>query len=163
MTATFARILVPTDFSAHSEAALGYARALAKQSGSSLELLHVLEDPFMPGTWSAEVYLPDVPTLREQLAADAEGRLAGYRENIHKEGIPIVTTIRSGRPAEIILEHAKAAGADLIVMGTHGRSGLSHLFMGSVAERVIRTATCPVLTVRETSGEVKRQQANAAA
>jgi nucleotide-binding universal stress UspA family protein len=74
-----------------------------------------------------------------------------------------VTTIRSGRPADIILEHAKAAGADLIVMGTPGRFGLSQLYMGSVAERVTRTATCPVLIVRETSGEVKRQQASAAA
>jgi nucleotide-binding universal stress UspA family protein len=163
MTATFARILVPTDFSAHAETALGYATALTKQSGASVEVLHVLEDPFMPATWSAEVYLPDIPALREQLAADAETRLAAYREKIGKEGIPTATTIRSGLPADVILDHAKAAAADLVVMGTHGRSGLSHLFMGSVAERVIRSATCPVLTVRETGAELKPQQAGAAA
>jgi len=163
MTATFARILVPTDFSTHAESALGYATALAKQSGASVEVLHVLDEPFMPATWSAEVYLPDLPELREQLAADADARLADYRERIHKDGIPILTTTRSGRPAEVIVAYAKAAGADLIVMGTHGRSGLSHLFMGSVAERVIRTAPCPVLTVRETGGEVKRRPVDAAA
>lgn len=163
MTTTFARILVPTEFSSHSETALGYATALAKQSGGSVELLHVLEDPFMPGTWSAEVYLPDVPTLRDQLAADADVRLEPYRERFRKEGVPIVTTIRSGRAADLILDYAKAAKADLIVMGTHGRSGLSHLFMGSVAERVIRTAICPVLTVRATDRLAARQHASAAA
>ena len=159
MTATFARILVPMDFSTHSEMALRYATALAKQSGGSVELLHVLEDPVMSDVWNSEVYVPNLPEVREKLVADAEARLAAYRESIRKEGVPIVATVRSGQAAHVIVEYVTAAGSDLVVMGTHGRTGLPHLFMGSIAERVVRTAPCPVLTVRATAGNVESRQA----
>jgi nucleotide-binding universal stress UspA family protein len=162
MTATFVRILVPVDFSTHSEMAVRYATALAKQSGGSVELLHVLEHPVMSDVWSSEVYVPDLPEIRERLVADAEARLATYRESIRNEGVPTMTTVRSGQAAHVIVEYGTAAGSDLVVMGTHGRTGLPHLFMGSIAERVVRTAPCPILTVRATAGKVESQQAAAA-
>ena len=148
MTAIFARILVPMDFSTHSEMALRHATALAKQSGGSVELLHVMDDPVMSDVWSSEVYVPNLPELREKLLANAEARLAAYRESIGNEGVPIVTTVRSGQAAHMIVDYVKAAGSDLVVMGTHGRTGLPRLFLGSVAERVVGLSPCPVMTVR---------------
>ena len=161
MNPTITRILVPVDFSAHSEMALCYATSLATRFGATVELLHVVEDPFISGAWSSEIYLPNLPELQDKLIGDAERRLADCRATVSEQGIPVVTTVRSGRAAQMIVEYAKALAVDLIVMGTHGRSGLPHLFMGSIAERVVRTAPCPVLTVRDTATEAQGGQSAA--
>lgn len=145
----FSRILVPTDFSPPSDAALDYARMLAMKFGSALQLLHVIDDP----TGTAE-FVPDgfaLPTaeIRSGLVEHARTRLetamsAGERGRYH-----VHTETLFGTPAQTIVDYATATGAGLIVMGTHGRTGLAHLLMGSVAEHVVRTAPCPVLTVRQ--------------
>ncbi|MBI3048109.1 MAG: universal stress protein [Acidobacteria bacterium] len=148
MDLTISRILVPVDFSAHSELALGYATALASRFDASLHLLHVVEDPVATGAWGSEGVLPDLTELRKELVADAERRLKAYRSDAERTRVPVVTTAEMGLTSHTVVEYARALDIDLIVMGTHGRTGVAHLFMGSVAERVLRHAPCPVLTVR---------------
>jgi nucleotide-binding universal stress UspA family protein len=148
MTESITRILVPMDFSAPSDRALRYAATLAGRLGASVELFHVVEDPFMSGAWGSETYVPDIQQLLDGLIADASERLSTLKSSLADKNVPVTTRVERGRPAHTIVERANAGGFDLIVMGTHGRTGLSHLIMGSVAERVVRNASCPVLTVR---------------
>ena len=142
----FTTILAATDFSAASEQAVSYAASLALEFGATLHLLHVVPDPILAAAWS-EAYAYDLDKLGERLRRDAERHLAEQAARI--EGIVVTHDAVIGRPAGMIAALAGERGVDLIVMGTHGRSGVSHLFMGSVAERVVRSAPCPVLTVRE--------------
>ena len=146
MTPNIRKILVPTDFSPRSDAALDYAAALATALNAAVHLVHVVEEPFAGGEW--EMYVRDPQEIRDQLDADARSRLATTAGRLDSSAVPVSTEIRHGSAFDGILYEAKGIGADLIVMGTHGRSGLSHLMLGSVAERVIRGAHCPVLTVR---------------
>ena len=150
MTPNIRKILVPTDFSPRSDAALDYAAALATALNAAVHLVHVVEEPFAGGEW--EMYVRDPQEIRDQLDADARSRLATTAGRLDPRAVPVSTGIRHGSAFDGILYEAKAIGADLIVMGTHGRSGLSHLMLGSVAERVIRGAHCPVLTVRSLQG-----------
>jgi nucleotide-binding universal stress UspA family protein len=90
-----------------------------------------------------------MPDLIEELVNDGMQRLTSLKAALFPHGADVETAVFVGRPAHGIVEHARAGAFDLIVMGTHGRTGLSHIFMGSVAERVVRTAPCAVLTVRE--------------
>jgi nucleotide-binding universal stress UspA family protein len=151
--AQITRILVPTDFSAASDAALTYARSLARQFGASINLVHVFEDPFTSGAFVGDgtVMLP--ADLRRSLETLALEQLAA-RHQEHLGMLPLSSThLLTGAPARTIVEHARETHADLIVMGTHGRTGLGHMLLGSVAEKVVRTATCPVLTAREPQPE----------
>ena len=154
----FTRILVPMDFSAPSDAALEYARTVAARFGASLHLLHVAEDPYR-ALYSAEAYVPDVEGLREELIAAAIGRLKDRLRSSDVRELEPTTEALIGTPAWSIVEYAGAHDIDLIVMGTHGRGGMSHLLMGSVAERVVRTAPCPVLTVRQAGKTVPAVEA----
>jgi universal stress protein A len=138
MTPNIRKILVPTDFSPRSDAALDYAAALATALNAAVHLMHVVEEPFAGGEW--EMYVRDPQEIRDQLDADARSRLATTAGRLDSSAVPVSTEIRHGSAFDGILYEAKAIGADLIVMGTHGRSGLSHLMLGSVAERVIRGA-----------------------
>jgi nucleotide-binding universal stress UspA family protein len=152
MNFAISRILVPVDFSPHSERALDYAISLAARFGATVDLLHVVEDPFESGAWNSEVAaIPNILELRENLLDDAEQRIRLYRRLGDEARIAMVTSVRMGLPARTIVDYATALAADLIVMGTHGRTGLKHVFMGSVAERVVRHAPCPVITLRETA------------
>jgi nucleotide-binding universal stress UspA family protein len=159
MNFAISRMLVPVDFSPHSELALRYATALASRLMASVQLLHVVDDPMATGPWSLEVPIPDLSELLKNLIANAEHRLEGYRAAVGHPRVPMTTTVRTGHSAQTITEYAKAGGIDLIVMGTHGRSGLAHLVMGSVAESVVRHAPCPVLTLRETATRGKTEAA----
>ena len=144
---TIKRILVPTDFSAHADAALDYAIELAEPLGATIALLHVIEDPLAAGMWSSELYSAEIAGLQINLMKDAEERL---RRTVADAANPVITehVVRTGRAAATIVEAAVDTKADLIVMGTAGRTGLAHMVMGSVAERVVRAAPCPVLTLR---------------
>jgi universal stress protein A len=143
------KILVPLDFSPPSDYALSYAKALATDFGASLHLLHVIEDRLMAGPWPVEVYLGELPRLREGLVKDAESRMLECLNSIRESGIVATGEVLIGSPFQTIVDLAVTSGADFIVMGTHGRTGITHLLIGSVAERVIRHAPCPVLVVRE--------------
>ena len=147
MTFAISRVLVPVDFSRHSEVALRYATALASRLGASVDLLHVVEDPIAAGAWSGELAVHNLSDLRRHLIEDGERQIERLRASGPVPNVPLVTSVRMGQPADAITEYAKAFDVNLIVMGTHGHSGLAHLFMGSVAERVLRHAPCPVLTL----------------
>lgn len=147
----FTRILVPTDFSPPSDAALEYARLLAAKFGASLHLLHVVDDPTASSAFVADSYAPAGPDLQETFLSDARQRLASLLSHAERDSCDTTTAAAIGVPAATIVDVAAASGVSLIVMGTHGRTGLAHLLMGSVAEQVVRTAPCPVLTVRQLS------------
>jgi nucleotide-binding universal stress UspA family protein len=155
----FNRILVPTDFSPPSDAALEYAKAVATRFGASLYLLHVVDDPYR-AAYATEVYVPEVEGLRDELLADSVARLSDRLQSSDVRKLRATTAAVIGTPAWSIVEYASAHDIDLIVMGTHGRGGMSHLLMGSVAERVVRTAPCPVLTVRETPAVARAKTTN---
>jgi nucleotide-binding universal stress UspA family protein len=138
------QILVATDFGDASEVALDYGRALASTFGASLHLLHVMDNQFMRPT-AVDPYLIKAATskrLAERLTDDD-------RAALHANAV----LETSDNPAEEIVIYAKGHNIDLIIMGTHGRGGIAHLLVGSVAERVVRTAPCPVLTVRHPEHE----------
>lgn len=153
----FKRILVPIDFSAPSDAALDYARHVATRFGGSLHLLHVAEDPYR-ALYSAEVYVPEVEGWRDEILSDAIARLKDRLRASDLTELHATVDAIIGTPAACIVEYAGARGMDLIVMATHGRGGMSHLLMGSVAERVVRTAPCPVLTVRNAQGKTQEAE-----
>jgi nucleotide-binding universal stress UspA family protein len=155
MTHTLSRILIPTDFSAASDEALAYSMMLGDRLGASLHVLHVIEEPEIAGTWGAESYIAELPRIREAAQKAAEerlGRLAGAEAG----GVHISTEIVDGRAAQTIIEIAVRRHIDLIVMGTHGRSGVAHLLLGSVTEKVLRSAHCPVLAVRAVESPADR-------
>src|SRR5688572_4487155 len=141
----FNNILVPTDFSEHSEEALRVAADLAQHYGASISLVHVYEPVqyVMPEGYffSPEQILRLEAALRAQLAK-AERALADA------SAPRVESHLLDGLAFSEIARFAKEHGSDLIVMGTHGRTGVKHVLMGSVAERVIRTAPCPVLVVK---------------
>ena len=141
------RILVPTDFSATADAALDYAHLVAERFGASIQLLHILDDPFVSEGLTAEAYISEAPLLRSAMLSDARSRLA-HRSAPREQGIRVDSEVLFGHGAKTIADYASQRGVDLIVMGTHGRTGVAHLVLGSVAERLVRIAPCPVLTVR---------------
>jgi universal stress protein A len=145
---SFKQILVPTDFSSGSRLAVDYALELAGRLGASVHLLHVIEDPSVAGLFT-EAYV-DMALIRKERRCDARHRMNGLLGMLHPARI--TDEIASGHVAETIASIAAERGADFIVMGTHGRTGLAHVLVGSVAEQVIRIAGCPVLTVREGLG-----------
>jgi universal stress protein A len=142
---TFARILYPTDFSQASEKALPYACDLTRTFGAALHLLYVVQDP-LGQPWTPEAYGYDLNGVRAAWIRDAEKEL---NQVSARTGLHPVTACRVGRPAEQILEYAREIGADLIVMGSHGHGAVAQFLLGSVAERTVRHAPCPVLTVKE--------------
>jgi nucleotide-binding universal stress UspA family protein len=147
MIAEFRRILVPIDFSPSSRLALEHAKALVTKFGGVLEVLHVVEDRVATELWPADGHAPS-PQIEEVLLRNAEQGLMACLTKEERAQYGATLTLLIGPPAMTIVEHAATSRADLIVMGTNGRSGLSHVLVGSVAERVVRTASCPVLVVR---------------
>jgi nucleotide-binding universal stress UspA family protein len=143
------RILVPTDFSESSGAALDHARALCRRFGSKLMLMHVVETTGFTNVVSSSGYAAVIPDLFDEILAGTRGQLESLLTDKDRQAFPVETILRvTGRPAREIVRVASDAHVDLIVMGTQGRRGLSHLVLGSVAEEVVRTAQCPVLTVK---------------
>ena len=138
-------ILIPTDFSDYSRPAAEYACALAKQLGGKIHVVHVFESPIMA------MLSPDDP-FPETLLADMEGNA---NKKLHAWYFPeleqiadVTRALIHGSPFVEILRYSRDNNIDLIVLGTHGRSGLMHVLIGSVAEKIVRKASCPVLTVR---------------
>lgn len=143
------RILVPTDFSYTSDLAVEYAIDLARKFGASIHVLHVVEDVNFTTVYP-DGFFAELPTLRAQLMSQAQSRIAETASRCATANVTVTTQVTDGRPTPVITEIAALRGTELIVMGTHGRGGVAHMVMGSVAERVVRTAPCPVFTVRDT-------------
>lgn len=144
MSQLFAKILCPVDFDEPSMAALDFARTLAEQNGATLTVLHVAPLP-MNATEISPIPLEPYPVWEQIARARLQKVVA---EHLEGKGVEFKAETRSGEAAFGILEHARETNADVIVMATHGRTGVSHFFIGSVAERVIRQATRPVLVFR---------------
>ncbi len=140
------KILAPVDFSECSEHALDYALALAQLFEAELVLLHVVELPFLPSYSMAGV--PDLSLPVEQLEETGRQRMEKMLEECRESYPRVEADIRTGAPFVEVIDFARENEMDLVVMGTHGRSGLKELLIGSVAEKVVRKAPCPVLTVR---------------
>jgi nucleotide-binding universal stress UspA family protein len=143
MPVTLERILVPVDFSDCSLDALEYAVVVAQQAKASLMLLHVLE----PVSYGLDFTLSHIRT-REQVRESWTKRLEELASSHQHSHVPVESQLRGGLPADSILDSAQTLPCDLIVMGTHGRRGISHTISGSVAEAVLRKAHCPVIAVR---------------
>ncbi|MDD8042759.1 MAG: universal stress protein [Verrucomicrobiota bacterium] len=146
-------ILVGVDFSETGALALEYAVGLAKllKNNAKLVLVHVLEPVPAPAdsTWAV-----DLVELERQMEESATNRLKSLAEELsQKEGLVVRTEFRRGVPYRGLLEAVQDLMADLLVLGTHGRTGLSHMFLGSTAERTVRHASCPVLTIRHRGEE----------
>lgn len=146
MTAIIKRILVPVDFGPASEITLYHAKRLATRLGASLHLLHVIETA--AADWWSDSFTVDLPKTFEAMWKDADFRLGLFLAPSERIAFTAAVEIVVGNPARQIVAYAKNHDIDLIVMGTQGRCGFAHTRLGSVAERTIRTAPCPVLTVR---------------
>lgn len=145
-------VLVATDFSEPSSVALVYGRELARTFAAKLHVLHVAASAI--STPGLEFYGASITELQSSIENAARRDLDALLTDADRQEARVETAIRTApRPAPAIVEYAETAGIDLIVIGTHGRGGLSHFLMGSVAERVVRTAPCPVLTVRHPERE----------
>ena len=139
------KILVPTDFSDCSKKALQYAIPFAKQFGASLTLLNVVQISYPTG----ELGPMEPPISETELAETVQKQLAGLIEQEIAGRVSATALVRIGRPTEEILLTAREQELDLIIISTHGHTGLKHVLLGSTAEHVVRRAPCPVLTVRE--------------
>jgi nucleotide-binding universal stress UspA family protein len=142
-------ILVPHDFSSPANHAAALARDEAKTHGAKILLLHVIE---LPGQITQDTALmPDATgapiSVRDYATRGAENHLDDIAARLAKDGAKPQTFIRFGKPSDEILQFAEENAVDLIVMGTHGHTGLRHLLVGSVTERVVRVSKLPVLTV----------------
>jgi nucleotide-binding universal stress UspA family protein len=138
--------LSPVDFSECAEHALQYALAFAKAYGAELHLLHVVEPvPYGAGAEGFEVNLVD------DMRKFGTERLTALTERVQSQHAQVVSQLATGAAFVEIVRYAREHDADLIVIGTHGRTGMSHLLIGSCAERVVRKASCPVLTVKHPS------------
>lgn len=146
------RVLVPTDFSKHSENALRYAAAFAERFGAELLVLHVVQDLalFVP---DAIAVAPPVAPAVEVLVESAQQALDRLVAAPPLAGLKVRALVREGTPFWEIIQTAQEENADLIVLATHGHSGLVHVLLGSVTEKVVRKAPCPVLTVRHPEHE----------
>jgi nucleotide-binding universal stress UspA family protein len=139
-------VLVATDFGEASDRALEYGRELARTFGAGLHVLHVVENVVLRyATEAGYINFPDIQVQVEEAARLRLNKLVTADDRATLRVIPALRT--SNRPAAEIVNYAGAEHIDLVVMGTHGRGAVAHLLMGSVAERVVRTAPCPVLTV----------------
>ncbi len=143
------KILVPVDFSRHSEIARNYGCDFAEKFGAELHLLTVVQE--MIGDMDAFYAVPG--NYAQEVRAESERRLATFLDPKWSNGKNISRYAVSGVPFLEIVRYARENAIDLIVMGTHGRGAVKHILMGSVAERVVRTAPCPVLTVRHPEHE----------
>ena len=146
------KILCPVDLSPGATSAANEAASLAKALGAELVLLHVMSEPAFavtdpllgPGATTGYA----LPTLAEEYRVEMDRRLNRLGANLQANGLPVTTRLVRGTTHESIVDAADQEHADLIVMGTHGRSGIQHLLLGSVAERVVRTSKVPVMTLR---------------
>ncbi len=145
MSIEIRRILIPLDFSHHAEAILEWGAHLAKEHGSQVILVHAYHLP-VEFQQLEGAYLP--PDFWTNVKTEAQQVLGRHAERLRAQGVAVETVVREGYPASVIQEEAEERRADLIVIGTRGLTGLKHLLLGSVAERVVQKAPCPVLTVK---------------
>jgi nucleotide-binding universal stress UspA family protein len=141
----FERILFPTDFSDSAENASQYVISLAKKYGSKIHVLHVVE----PFTYTSDFGI-DYSAQYREMEVTAKRLIGEIIASLKKSSLDAEGAVLSGEPFVEIIRYARQENADLIVMATHGRTGIEHVLLGSVAEKVVRKSPCPVLTVKKT-------------
>ena len=146
-------ILLPTDFSKPSAIALAYAKEFAQLTQASVHVLHVVDLLRVLPWVSAEASLTLQHTVREDIEKKAADQLQSLLSPAEKEKFRAHLVVRTGSPFVEIIRYAREQSIDLVVMGTHGRGPVAHMLLGSVAEKVVRKAPCPVLTVRHPEHE----------
>lgn len=146
LTKMINNILAPIDFSDYSKNALKYAAEFAKEFNAKLYLIYVVEPMIYPADFSMGQIA--IPSTDIDLHARAEEELKNLAKSINS-GLKVETMIKTGKPFVEIIETAKEKDIDLIIIATHGHTGVEHLLFGSTAEKVVRKAPCPVLTLRE--------------
>ena len=147
----FEKILTAIDFSESSDFAFEYALTLARQFQAELTVMHVINEPVdLRG-----FYVPHISfeQLEKEIEEGAEKMMEKFCQTKMGDFGRYTTAVVAGIPYEEILRKAEESGASLIVLGTHGRTGIDHLIFGSTAERVVRSAVCPVLTIRMPASE----------
>ena len=145
-------LLCPIDFSEPSDYALGYALSLAKKLDAKLHLLHVFRDPVYAVPLGYEIGAQTAGIIAG-LRTQQQDRLSELAKSYQDSGVEVTATVADGMPYAAIVQGAKNLGASMIVMGTHGHTGVSRWLLGSVTERVVRMAPCPVLTVHAPGDE----------
>jgi nucleotide-binding universal stress UspA family protein len=157
------RILVPTDFSPSSDAALGCAKRLAAKLRGTVRMLHVIENSAVGASFGSELFVPEPHEVLTDRITQARIQLSRRILTDSRSRVGVTGDIVQGPAGAMITAYAGDTGFDLIVMGTRGRGGLAHVLMGSIAESVIRTARCPVLTVKSSNAnQVRTADADAA-
>lgn len=147
-------VLVATDFGDAAAAALDYGRELARTFGATLHVLHVVEDVTSRALVMAAGTPAEIALAQAGMQDDAKSRLEMLITDADRRDLHVTTAIQtSSIPAAAIVDYAKTVDAGLIVIGTHGRGPVTHLLLGNVAERVVRMAPCPVLTIRHPEHE----------
>lgn len=164
MSPTFKKLLVPVDFSDCSRAALEHAELIGRQFGASITILHVWEPPSskIPKISLQSFDFPDrvSQSLETFVRRESIMEMRDFLRDFDRDdSIEVRCQLVSGQPTDQILSWAQDGAYDLIIMGTHGRSGLAHLFMGSVTEKVLRHAPCPVLAIRHADGSSRIKEA----
>lgn len=153
--AEITRILFATDFSENSRWALTYALSFARRYGATLYILHVVQPPSYPLGMYAEISFDAMDEFSRSMAEAAEKEMQHLRETELGDFTNYETLIITGTPFLEIIKTAREKEVDLIVLGTHGRTGFDHVLFGSTAEKVVRKAPCPVLSVRLPGKEFK--------
>jgi nucleotide-binding universal stress UspA family protein len=152
---SFRTILLPTDFSECSMKGLVYAKAFAKQFKSKITLLNSVHFQYYVASDECARY--DLPRLMQHADVVARDQMRELFEKTDWDGLEVETSLQTGHPGQQICEHARDSDVDLVVISTHGSTGLTHLLLGSVAEYVVRHAHCPVLVVPTRSSELQSQ------
>lgn len=140
------KILLPTDFSEHGKYAVPWAVDMAQKYGAELHVIHVFDE----GAFEAFYfnYAGETEEYFEKVRRGFQEEVDNYLADFDTDGLSIVPVLSNGNPFVEVVKYAKENGVDIIVMGTHGRTGMAHALLGSIAEKVVRKAHCPVLTVR---------------
>ncbi len=141
-------ILAPTDFSKHAEGALRYACGLATRLGATLHLLHILPDVVVPVGPDPSLIAAVPPEYYKETEQQSRAALESLIQPDWPRPAHVVCDVKWGDPVNGVVSYAEDHAVDMVVIATHGRSGLSHVLLGSVAERIVREAPCPVLTIR---------------
>jgi nucleotide-binding universal stress UspA family protein len=144
----FKRILVPVDYSEHSKNSLEYAASLAERFGASLDVVHVWDRPAYVSDTVVVVREGESRSLAEMIHDNAEREMRDFLAPLQMpKGVVVSERLLSGEPASVLLEELGKGEYDLVVVGTHGRTGLQHLILGSIAEKLVRMSPVPVLTI----------------
>ena len=152
------RILVPVDFSDDSLRALDYAADFVKPLKAEVQLLYVVEPIYYAMPAPMDATSPNLALLLDEQQRSGTVLLARVAAKLRKQGHKVRALLKTGSPATVIVDTAKRLKADLIIMSTHGRTGLAHVLLGSVAQRVVCMAPCPVLTVRRKAAAKRKKK-----